>query len=244
MFLLSSRLSIFQGVRMINNSKFKAVLFDIDGLMLDTEIVSYRGWKQACEDFGYVLDDATYHKVIGLIVPDMKPIFDKAFGRGFPLQEADRKRLKYMYDYFEKFGVTFKPGLQKLLDFIDKYGLLKAVATSSSRESAMKKLTLCGLVDQFDVIVTGDDVSKGKPAPDIFLAAADKLKILPCHCIVFEDSENGVLAAHNANMPVIMVPDVKRPTRQTAELSLKVFDTLSDAIPFLEKIFNGKNKKL
>jgi HAD superfamily hydrolase (TIGR01509 family) len=228
---------------MINISKYKAAIFDIDGLMLDTEIVSYRGWKQACEEFGYILDDDTYHKVIGLIVPDMKPIFEKAFGPGFPLQDADRKRLKYMYEYFEKYGVTFKPGLQELLDFIDGYGLKKAVATSSSRESAMKKLTIGGLVKKFEAIVTGDDVSRGKPAPDIFLAACEKLKIRPQQCLVFEDSENGVLAAHNADMSVIMVPDVKRPTKQVAAFSLKVFDTLSDAIPFLEKIFSKKNQQ-
>lgn len=226
---------------MINKSKYKAVIFDIDGLMLDTEIVSYRGWKQACEDFGYVLDDDTYHKVIGLIVPDMEPIFEKAFGPGFPLQQADQKRLKYMYDYFEKFGVTFKPGLQKLLDFLDGYGLQKAVATSSCGESAMKKLEAAHLVDSFSAIVTGDDIKRGKPAPDIFLAAANKLNVPADCCLVFEDSENGVRAAYNANMPVIMIPDVKEPTREVAELALKVFPTLSDMIPFVEKLINGKS---
>ena len=104
---------------MINNGKYKAAIFDLDGLMLDTEIVSYQGWKQACEDFGFVLDDDTYHKIIGLVVPDMEPIFEKAFGPDFPLQQANQKRLRYMYDHFEKFGVTFKPGFQKLLDFLD-----------------------------------------------------------------------------------------------------------------------------
>ncbi len=229
---------------MNKKSRFKAAIFDVDGLMLDTEIISYHGWKQACDEYGYTLDDETYHKLIGLIVPDMKPIFEEAFGPGFPLQEADRKRLKYMDDYFERFGVGFKPGLQELLDFIDKYDLKKAVATSASRESAMKKLVTGRLVNKFDVIVTGDDVSRGKPAPDIFLAAAEKLNIQPQQGLVFEDSENGVLAAHNANMPVIMVPDVKKPTKQVRALALKVFEDLEKVKPFLEKLFNEKNDML
>ena len=145
-----------------------------------------------------------------------------------------------MYEHFDKFGVTFKPGLHELLDFLEAAGLPKAVATSSCRESAMRKLTAGRLVDRFQAIVTGDDVQNGKPAPDIFLAVAEKLSVSPERCLVFEDSENGVLAAHNAGMPAIMIPDAKQPTKEVAALAYKNFPSLADAIPFLQKLFNKK----
>jgi len=218
-----------------NNIDIRAAIFDLDGLMLDTEIVSYRGWQQACRDLGYNLDDDTYHKIIGLIVADMKPIFDKAFGSDFPLQQADRKRLRFMYDYFEKFGVLFKPGLHLMLDMLDKRHIPKAVATSSCRESAMIKITAGKLLERFEVIVTGDDVRRGKPAPDIFLTAAVKLKVSPANCLVFEDSENGSRAAYNAKMPVIIIPDVKEPADEIAHLAAGVFPSLKEAVDFVEK---------
>jgi HAD superfamily hydrolase (TIGR01509 family) len=212
----------------------EAAIFDLDGLMLDTEIVSYQGWKLACSEFGFELDDETYHKIIGLVVSDMRPIFEDVFGRGFPLEEADRKRLGYMYEHFEKYGVSFKPGLAELLDFLEKAGLPKAVATSSCRESAMKKLTAGHLVNRFAAIVTGDDVKNGKPAADIFLAAAERLHVQGERCLVFEDSENGVRAAYNAGMPAIMVPDVKQPTKEIAAIAYKIFSSLADSIPLLQ----------
>jgi HAD superfamily hydrolase (TIGR01509 family) len=226
---------------MKNKGIIKAAIFDLDGLMLDTEIVSYQGWKQACRDFGFILDDDIYHKIIGLVVPDMKPIFQEAFGPDFPLEPANKKRLQFMYKHFDKFGVTFKPGLHELLDFLERAGIRKAVATSSCRESAMRKLTAGRLVDRFGAIITGDDVHSGKPAPDIFLAAAERLNVPVEQCLVFEDSENGVYAAHNAAMSVIMVPDVKQPTKEVAALAYRIFPSLSDAIPFLQQLFNLKS---
>jgi HAD superfamily hydrolase (TIGR01509 family) len=225
---------------MKNNDIIEAAIFDLDGLMLDTEIVSYQGWKQACRDFGFVLDDDAYHKIIGLIVPDMEPIFKDAFGPDFPLEQANQKRLRYMYDHFKRFGVAFKPGLLSLLDFLEGAGVRKAVATSSCRESAIKKLTAGGLADRFEVIITGDDVRSGKPAPDIFLAVAERLNVPVERCLVFEDSENGVYAAHSAGMSVIMIPDVKQPTKEVAALTFKIFPSLVDAMPFLQELFDKK----
>ena len=226
---------------MAADNKYKAAIFDLDGQMLDTEIVSYQCWKRACADFGYTLDDYTYHKIIGLIVPDMAPIFRRIFGPDFPLEQANNKRLQYMYDYFDKFGVTIKPGLLELLDLLEKAGLKEAVATSSCRESAMRKLKAAFILDRFQVIVTGDDIRNGKPAPDIFLAALEKLNESPERCLVFEDSENGVRAAYNAAIPVIMIPDVKQPTKEVAALAYRIFPSLSDAVPFLRCLLDVRS---
>jgi HAD superfamily hydrolase (TIGR01509 family) len=219
---------------------FEAAIFDLDGLMLDTESVSRNGWKRAMADFGYQLDDKTYHKIIGLIVPDMKNVFRNAFGDNFPLNKINEKRLEYMHRYFDRHGIMIKPGLLQLLDFLENQKMPKAVATSSSARSANIKLTKSNLLHRFDCVVCGDDVEKGKPAPDIFLSAARCLKTSSKNCLVFEDSENGLLAAHRAGMTVLMVPDVKQPEGHIAPLAHKIFPSLTDALPYLQMLLKDK----
>ena len=223
---------------MESNSNFKAAIFDLDGLILDTETVSFMGWKRAMADFGYRLDDDTYHKIIGLNIPDMKQVFYDTFGTDFPLEKICQKRLTYIYEHIDSYGIKIKPGLCEILDFLDKAGLLKAVATSSSIESAKRKLTVTALLDRFDYLVCGDQVKKSKPSPDIFLDVAAHLKVLPKDCLVFEDSENGVRAAHAADMTVIMVPDVKQPTPEIADLACKIFNSLKEALPFVQNLLS------
>ncbi len=225
---------------MKRNSNFKTAIFDLDGLILDTETVSFLGWKRAMADFGYLLDDNTYHKIIGLNIPDMQQVFYDAFGTDFPLEKICQNRLSYIYEHFDSHGIKIKPGLCEILDFLDKAGLPKAVATSSDTESAKRKLTVTALLDRFDYLVCGDQVQKGKPAPDIFLDAAAHLKVRPQDCIVFEDSENGVRAAHAAGMTVIMVPDVKQPTSQVADLACKIFTSLEEALPFVQNLLSSE----
>ncbi len=223
---------------MKRNSNFKAAIFDLDGLILDTETISYAGWKRAMADFGYLLDDNTYHKIIGLNIPDMQQVFYEAFGTDFPLEKICQNRLNYIYDHIDSHGIKIKPGLYEILDFLDKAELIKAVATSSSTESAKRKLTATALLDRFDYLVCGDQVKKSKPSPDIFLDAAAHLKVRPRDCLVFEDSENGVRAAHAAGMTVIMVPDVKQPTPQVADLACKIFTSLKEALPFVKNLLS------
>jgi len=225
---------------MKKNTRFQAAIFDLDGLMLDTETVSRNGWKRAMADFGFELDDHTYHKIIGLVVPDIKKVFSNAFGNNFPLDTINEKRLEYMHRHFDEHGIAIKPGLPELLDFLEKRGIPKAVATSSCAKSADVKLKMSNLLNRFDCVVCGDDVGKGKPAPDIFLAAARCLKTSPEKCIVFEDSDNGLLAAHRAGMTVIIVPDVKQPEGNLAPLAHKIFPSLSEALPYVKMLLNGR----
>ena len=223
---------------MTKHNRFSAAIFDLDGLMLDTETVSYEAWKRAMAEYGLVLDDKTYHKIIGLVVEDMRDIFCGTYGSDFPLEKINEKRIEYMHQHYDKYGIGIKDGLFQLLDFLDEKGLHKAVATSSCSLTAKRKLTQSNLLSRFDCIVCGDDVEKGKPAPDIFLAAAEKLNTPPPNCIVFEDSENGVIAADRAGMTVIMIPDVKQPNEQVASLAHKIFSSLSQVIPYLEEVMS------
>jgi len=214
---------------------YSAAIFDLDGLVLDTETISHSAWQQVVADLGFVLEDDIYHKIIGLGIPDAEKVFADAFGPAFPFQRANQQRLQYMYNYLDEQPVSVKPGLVELLDFLDRAQLPKAMATSSVRDLAVRMLTSAGLADRFGVMVCGDEVRTGKPAPEPFLQAARLLNVAAEKCLVFEDSENGVRSAHSAGMTVIMVPDRKQPSKEVAELTHRIFGTLSEAIPFLKE---------
>lgn len=217
---------------------YSAVIFDLDGLVLNTEALARDCWRQAISEMGLVIDDREYQRVVGLTIPDIKVVLRDIFGADFPSEDA----MRVAYDYYDKRinngDVAAKEGVYEMLDFLDGVKLPKAVATSSDEAFARRKLGVCDLVERFDVIVGGDNVENGKPAPDIFLAAAKKLKVAPKNCLVFEDSENGVRAGHSAGMAVIMIPDLKQPAKDVEPLAHRVFPSLLEAIPFLQSVID------
>jgi HAD superfamily hydrolase (TIGR01509 family) len=220
---------------MKEHRRYLAAIFDLDGLVLDTEIISRSAWRRAVADFGFVLDDQVYQKLIGLTIADAVKVFEDAFGADFPFNQANERRLQYIEEHIAEHGIAVKPGVVELLDFLDKIAMPKAIATSSSRAFAVRKLSLSGLIGRFDAVVCADGIQNGKPAPDIFLAAAKEMNIAPEKCLAFEDSENGVRAAHAAGMTVIMVPDLKQPSSEVKMLAHRVISSLHEAIP----VFRG-----
>jgi HAD superfamily hydrolase (TIGR01509 family) len=150
-----------------------------------------------------------------------------AFGLGFPLNAFHDACIRYEAAVFHTTPPLKKPGLDELLDLLDSRRLVKAVATSTVRETAMTQLAAAGLLDRFDVVATGDEVANGKPAPALFLLAAERLGIEPAHCLVPEDAEAGVIAAHRAGMMVFMVPDLKPPSPEVKRLANGVFESLT-----------------
>ncbi|MCK4752675.1 MAG: HAD family phosphatase [Planctomycetes bacterium] len=219
-----------------SDKAYCAAIFDLDGLVLDTETMSHSAWKRAVADFGFDLADDLYQKIIGLSIMDIEKVFSDAFGENFPLQQITECRCQYMKEHINEHGVDIKPGLIELLDFLDEIKLPKAVATSSIRELAILKLTATNLIDRFDVLVCGDQIKNGKPAPDIFLKAAEMLEAPPQKCLAFEDSNNGLLAADNAGMTTIVVPDFVKPSGKTVNLARKVFSSIDQAIPFIKEL--------
>lgn len=207
--------------------EIKGIIFDMDGLMLNTERLSQIAWRMGGRDLGYDLPDVVCHAMIGLSSGDHKRIFDDYFGQGFPLETlSERSQVHYFRFLREK--LTTQPGLLELLDRLESLGLPKAVATSTKREWAVKKLEQVGIRDRFDPLVTGDAVERGKPAPDIFLRAAELLGIEPVHCLVLEDSYNGVRAGAAAGMRVIMIPDILTPDEEIRRLCWRVHDSLEE----------------
>lgn len=210
-----------------------AILFDMDGLMIDTERMAQRAWQRAGAEFGFTLPDALYLQAVGRTAKATEVLFRAGLGVDFPFEAVYARKQHYLYTAIEEEGIPTKPGLLELLDLVDQQGIAKAVATSTARMLALKKLTAANLLHRFETMVCGDEVAQGKPAPDIFLAAAAKLGVAPAHCIVLEDSSAGIQAAHAAGMRAIWVPDLIQPTATMTPLADRVLTNLYQVIDLL-----------
>lgn len=198
--------------------KQKGIIFDMDGLMFDTERLGYDRVFGVVEKFGYTMLNNILDKTIGVNKKTAIEIFKNYFGEDFPAEEILIEKRRLVNEYLEKNGVPIKPGLLELLDYLDKYKIKKVVATSSYRKVAENILKKAGVYDRFDDIVCGDEVQKSKPEPDIFLKALEKLNLLVDEVIILEDSRMGILAAHRANIKSIMVPDILPADEETKKL--------------------------
>ncbi len=174
--------------------------------MLDTETMSRLVWQQAAQDVGYEITPELFLRLIGRTREDCELVLQEAWGTGFSIGAMRERVVLHWEQRVAQDGIVHKTGLIELVDFLDSTGLKKAVATSSRRENALGKLG--SLADRFDFLVTGDEVARGKPAPDIFLLAARRLDVEARQCLVLEDSPAGMQAAEAAGMYAIMVPDL------------------------------------
>lgn len=217
--------------------EIRAVIFDMDGLMLDTERLAQEAWQQAGADLGYDLPDAIYRQAIGRTAPATEVIFRGHFGAESPFEAIYERKQQYYHAAIEEGRVALKAGLLPLLDCIDRLGLPKAVATSTARPLALQKLRATNLLDRFPHIVCGNEVANGKPAPDIFLAAAAKLNVPPPVCLVLEDSPAGIRAAHAAGMIPIHVPDLVPTTDDIRALAHRVVADLHAVCVLLESLY-------
>jgi beta-phosphoglucomutase len=207
---------------MTTNSKHPAaVIFDMDGLMLDTEVIYQAAWKRAARELGYEVPDALFHDLVGLRTEDCEGQIMAAWEEAWD-------------EHAHTHGIETKPGLLELLALLEKLEIPKAVATSSTAPEAERSLGLTQLATRFSVVVTGDQVAEGKPAPDIYLAAAERLGVDPAACVAFEDSDAGTLAAARAGMRTYQVPDLKAPSIEAAAASTAVLNSLHDALPLFD----------
>jgi HAD superfamily hydrolase (TIGR01509 family) len=208
---------------------FDAVIFDMDGLMLDTESIYKYAWQKAAAECGYHLDDDFYFTLVGQPNPACEAALLNLFGNDFPMADFRLRWSQLWKVQVETAGIPTKPGLAELLSFLQERQIPVAVATSSDRDYTALSLRAGGLETYFHTIITGDQVVKGKPAPDIYLAAARRLGVEPARCIALEDSNAGVLAASAAGMITIMVPDLKPPSPEAQRAAFCVVSSLINA---------------
>ena len=210
-----------------------AVLLDMDGTLLDTEKVYFNSLVAALNASGYT-DDAVAlgHAMVGLPGPACEAMLLDRYGETFPLAEINRAFLVNR-DKFMEAGLPLKPGTLELLDGLAAADCPMAIVTSSSRSSAERNLSLAGIRSRFDTILTLDDVTRGKPSPDLYLLAARRLGFAPQVCIAVEDSNHGVAASHAAGAITIMVPDMAPPTDETRAKCAAVLPDLNAVLAML-----------
>lgn len=185
----------------------KAVIFDMDGLMIDSEPLAKEAWRILLGEYGYSLDQETTQSILGLRLLDTAHLIKSKYDLPLNTREIADRRLELMLTLIPG-NLEAMPGLQKLLEAVDARGLRRAVATSSPDAYAPVALREVAVADGFETIITGDMVARGKPAPDIYLAAAEALSLSPKVCLALEDSLNGVRAAKTAGMRCVAVPNV------------------------------------
>ncbi|WP_233843621.1 HAD family phosphatase [Dyella sp. 2HG41-7] len=203
-----------------------AVIFDMDGLMVDTENLAIEAWQAAAQAHGVEMPRAVCTALIGLNQRDSERFIANALGPAFPLEAVRDDFLHRLQQRVDSGDVLAKPGLHELLDFLEEHAIPKAVATSAERGEARKKLEAVHVLHRFPVLATSDQVHRGKPAPDLFLLAAERLGVSPVRCTVLEDSEAGIKAAAAAGMRAILVPDIKHPSPDVAAMAAHICPSL------------------
>lgn len=208
----------------------EAVLFDMDGLMLDTEGPVLPFWYELIEKYGFSADEETVLKTIGVPATTTKNMLMEKYGKDFPYDKISEELHTKIEEEIEKNGIPLKPGLITLLDHLEKLGIPKAVATSTIRERALRKLKRTEIIDRFSAVVCVDDVKRGKPAPDLFLAAAESLGKKPEVCVGFEDSAAGLQALAAARIKSVFVKDTVQPSEAVLKTIWHQFENLSEAV--------------
>jgi len=210
----------------------RCVIFDMDGLLLDSEPLYRVTWQTASAELGFPIDDEFYAHFVGRGNDEAERLLRKKFGDAFPLDEFRTRWRRDWNERIDRSPVPGKPGAVALLDLLDEQGIITALATSTPRPLAVR--CLGDLAARFRVLAFGDEVEHSKPAPDLFLLAASRLGFPASECLVLEDSEAGVRAARAAEMAVIMVPDIIEPSPEIAALALHVCRSLEEVWPLLD----------
>lgn len=212
-----------------------AVIFDLDGLLIDSERLVKSAFEETVASLGLSVPPGLLQSLIGRNAVDSRRLMLERLGADFPHEECRVGMMARYEKVLEDDGMPVKAGARELLAFLHELGVPIALATSTAAERARYKLGLAGLDEWFPVLVGGDQILNGKPAPDIFLEAAERLNVTAADCVVFEDSYAGVRAAAAANMAPVMVPDQLPPNDEMRRLTVAIVDDLHDAKAFLSR---------
>lgn len=212
----------------------KAVIFDMDGLMFDTERLSDESWRFAADKMGVTIQQEMLDSIKGTNHAGCNKVICSYLGEDFDVEYLRKMKETYMNECLEKEGVPVKKGLHELLSYLKTHGYLTVLATGTSEDRALSLLKMADVEKYFDHLVFGNMVEKCKPEPDIFLAAVNKVYTSPESCLVLEDSPNGVKAAHAAGCHVIMVPDRVAPTEELRAMADDVAESLEDVLEMMK----------
>lgn len=216
-----------------SSNNIKAVVFDMDGLMFDTEAICRRAHNEAGKKLGIPYADSLYFKSLAMTYENMTVLYsdifkDEHLAREFVKLVADISMDIYLH---EPLGI--KSGLFELVDYLEQNNYKKAIASSAPLYEISNHLSECGLSDSFKTIVSGQNLEHGKPAPDIYLLASSILDVEPCNMLVLEDSIFGIESAYSAGAIPVMIPDLVQPDEATRKKAFKILNSLDQVIGLL-----------
>lgn len=214
----------------------KAIIFDMDGLMIDSERVTFECYQERLKDMNLTMDEEFYKTLLGKPIKGIYQRFYDVYGNDFPIENVIQDVHQLMAERFETEGVPVKKGLVELLHYLKDNNYKTIVATSSNRDRVDKILAQAKITEFFDDSICGDEVTKGKPNPEVFLKSCQKLGVNVDGAIVLEDSEAGIQASYDANIKVICIPDMKYPEKQYEEKTFKILKDLTEVTAYLKSL--------
>lgn len=212
----------------------KAVIFDMDGVLIDTEKWLNKYWCQAAKEAGFDMQPEQALEIRSLAGKYAGPHLKRVFGPDFSYWTIRERRKELMREHIAKYGIEKKPGVDEVLDYLRQKGIATAVATATDPARTKEYLSKIGVYEKFDKIICATMVENGKPEPDIYRYACEQIGEKPEDCIAIEDSPNGIRSATSAGLRTIMVPDLTRADEETAKLIVAEVHTLYDIILFME----------
>lgn len=216
----------------------KLVIFDMDGLIFDTEKLTMKAWTKAANEFGYDFNFDLFCELIGKNKKQSEKILNEKLGEDFIYSKLSERGEALVLEALNTAGILVKEGVYELLDFLKEKGIKTALASSSSFDRIYFLLEKYEIKNYFHCIVSGDEVEISKPNPEIFLKTAKQMNVEPKNCIVFEDSEAGIEAAYYAGMVPVIVPDIKEPSEETKNRAYKNIVSLKKAQEIIIDLFS------
>lgn len=216
----------------------KAVVFDMDGVLFDTEKLCMDSWMEVARERGIPDMDKVFPLCIGRNMTDTTQIIMDHYGQDFPYDRFRKEASLWFHREIEEKGMPMKPGVNELLRYLGEEGWSVGLASSTNRDSVLDQLERAGIRDFFRTVIGGDQILHSKPEPDIYLMACEELRVDPKETYAIEDSYNGIRSAYRAGMRPIMVPDLLPPTGEMEELCCVIGKDLFQVKEYLRK--NGQ----
>lgn len=213
--------------------RIKAVIFDMDGVLIDTEKHYIRIGMEITKEMGYEIPREVFLSMRSLNRKFSKPMLLEKYGKDFDFEYFHAERRRRLRETLERNGIEKKPQVDEILDYLKQNGYQTAVATATDMERAEAYLRQIGIFEKFDRILSVSKIENGKPMPDVYIEACRQLGEKPGDCIAVEDSPNGVRSAYDAGMKVVMVPDLTKPDKEMLSMLFGTADSLRDVKKFL-----------
>ena len=213
--------------------QIKAVFLDLDGVILDSEKLYSKFWKQAAEELGYTLTDAVVLQLRSCDSSIARSVIESALGSKEAYDQIRAKRKTLMNEYLDNSTIELKPGVLEFLEAASHFEVRRVIVTSAALDRKKQILDRYGVSDYIDEFITVKDVKRSKPYPDIYLHACQRLNLQPYECIAIEDSPNGVESAYSAGINVIMVPDLSEPDSELRKKCI-VVPSIKEVVKYLK----------